>query len=362
MKKEGKLLKDKAVAALLLSIEHFNSLHQRGRLEAVLILMDHSFEMLLKGAILFRGGKIRELRARNTIGFDACVRRALSADGVKFLIPEQALVLQTINGLRDAAQHHLLHLSEGQLYIYAQSGVTLFRDILKNVFGQELTAYLPDRALPLSTIAPKDPISLFIDELAEVRALLAPGRRRRTEAEARLRGLAIVDSALQGERFQPGATDLRRLGTKVLGGNELHEVFPGIAAVDFTTDGEGPKLSLRIAKKEGMPVVLVHEGTPEATVVAVKRVDDLGYYSLGHKQLAKTVGLTEPKTTAAVSVLGIRHNPDCYKLIVIGKSSFGRYSQEATQQIKDLLTKKSESEIWREYQAGKKRLGGSAAT
>lgn len=44
----------------------------------MLIFLDHSFEMLLKAAILHKGGKIRERRAKNTLGFDACVRRGLS--------------------------------------------------------------------------------------------------------------------------------------------------------------------------------------------------------------------------------------------------------------------------------------------
>jgi hypothetical protein len=362
MKKEAKLFKEKAVNSLLLSIEHFNSLVQRGRLEAVLILMDHAFEMLLKGSILARGGKIREPRQKNTIGFDACVRRGLSTDGVKFLTPDQALVLQTINGLRDAAQHHLLHLPEGQLYIHAQSGVTLFRDLLLTVYGEHLSTYLPDRALPLSTIAPKDPITLFVEEIDEVRALLSPGRRRRTEAEARLRGLAIVDSALQGERYQPGTGDLRRLGAEVLSGKGLADVFPGIAAITFTTDGEGPRLNLRITKKEGVPIVLVQEGTPGASVVAVKRVDELGYYNLGHKQLARSVDLTEPKTTAAVHVLGMKSDPDCYKEFVIGKSRFGRYSQKAVDKIKDILKSRNSDEIWQEYRAMQNKVGGSART
>jgi hypothetical protein len=76
--------------------------------------------MLLKAAILHRGGRIREKRAKQTIGFDACVRKSLSDGEIKFLKEEQALVLQTINGLRDAAQHHLLDVSEGQLYVHIQ--------------------------------------------------------------------------------------------------------------------------------------------------------------------------------------------------------------------------------------------------
>lgn len=54
LKKETKLLKEKATSSLLLSIDHFNRPWDVGRLEAVLILLDHSFEMLLKASILNR--------------------------------------------------------------------------------------------------------------------------------------------------------------------------------------------------------------------------------------------------------------------------------------------------------------------
>lgn len=113
MRREARLLLDKAFNSLVLSIEFFNRPHDRGRVCSSLILLDHAFEMFLKAAILHRGGKIRERRAKETIGFDACVRRALSDGSVKFLSDEQVLLLQTINGLRDAAQHHLLDVSEG---------------------------------------------------------------------------------------------------------------------------------------------------------------------------------------------------------------------------------------------------------
>lgn len=144
MKREARLLLGKACDSLVLSIELFNRPQNRCRVSGVLIQLDHSFEMLLKAALLHKGGRIREKRAKETIGFDACVRRGLSGGTAKFLTEEQALTLQTINGLRDAAHHHLLDISEGQLYVHMQSGVTLFRDLLKQVFGQELRTYLPN--------------------------------------------------------------------------------------------------------------------------------------------------------------------------------------------------------------------------
>ena len=116
MRKEVRQLRRKAVNSLVLSIEHFNRPWDRGRTEAVLILLDHGFEMLLKAAIRHRQGKIRKPGEKQTIGFGACVRKALTEAGVKFLSDEQALTLQSINGQRDAAQHYLIDMSEHQLY------------------------------------------------------------------------------------------------------------------------------------------------------------------------------------------------------------------------------------------------------
>jgi len=83
-----------------------------GRVEAVLIFLDHSFEMLLKASLVERGSRIREKRAKNTIGFAHRISKALTENGVQFLTEDQALNLQIINNYRDAAQHYLLDISE----------------------------------------------------------------------------------------------------------------------------------------------------------------------------------------------------------------------------------------------------------
>ena len=68
------------------------------------------------------------------------------------------------------------------------------------------------------------------------------------------------------------------MGRDVAAGRSLEDVFPGVAAIQFTTEGTGPHVNLRIVKKEGVPIRLVPEGTPDSSVVAVKRVDELGLY------------------------------------------------------------------------------------
>ena len=346
---EARLLKQKSIESLILSVEHFNNLSDKGRVAAVLILLDHSFEMLLKAAILKNGLKIRSAGESNTIGFDACVRLALSAFAVPLITEEQALTLQSINGLRDAAQHHLLELSEAQLYFHAQSGLTLFRDLLVSMFGENLSSSLPNRALPISTIAPVDPVVMFTDQVDEIRRLLAPGRRKGAEAEAKLRALSIVDRALQGDSTQPSYQELKKLGKQITEGKNLEDLFSGIAAVNFITAGSGVEISLRITKREGSPVILVPEGTPGATVVAVKRVDELGYYNLSHTDLALKVNLSSVKTTAAIDLIALKDDPDCSKEFAIGRMKHRRYSQKAIEKIQDLLHEKSEEEIWSEY-------------
>lgn len=346
MKREAKLLLRNACDSIILSIELFNRPHDCGRVSGSLIQIDHGFEMLLKAAILHRGGSIREKHAKQTIGFDACVRRSLSDGKINFLSEEQALVLQTINGLRDAAQHHLLEISEDQLYIHMQSGVTLFRDLMKDVFGQELACQLPMRVLPISTTPPTDLATLFECEVVEIKKLLSPGRRRQIDALARLRPLALLDATIQGEKGQPSDADLRRIGKDLLAGKAWINVFKGASAVNITADGAGPSLSLRLSKKDGIPIKLVAEGTPGASVVAVKRIDELDFYNLGATQLAQKLGLTMPKTVVIVDYLNLRKNADCYKEIRIGKSAFKRYSQKTLEVISEALKAESADDIW----------------
>lgn len=349
MKKEVRLLREKAVESLVLSIELFNRPSDAGRTHGVLIFLDHGFEMLFKAAILHRGGRIREPRAKLTIGFDACVRKSLSGGRIKFLSDTQALTVQMINSLRDAAQHHLLDISEQHLYIQSQAGLSLFRDIFKSVFKESLHDHLPTRVLPLSTTPPTDLASLFDNETQEIKKLLAPGSRHHTEAEAKLRSLAIVEKSLNGEKVQPSVGELRRLANEIAAGKKAwNEIFPGVATVTLTTSGYGPSIDLRISKT-GTPVLLVPEGTPGAAVVAVKRVDELSFYSLGRDQLAKKVGLSGPKTTAVIRFLGLQKDRDAYKDFVVGKSKFGRYSQKAIKAIQDALAKPGIDEIWHSH-------------
>ena len=355
MKREAKTLLKKAIDSLVLSIEIFNRPNDAGRCTAALIFIDHSFEMLLKAAIIHRDGSIREKDSPNTIGFDKCLRKALSDASLKFLSEDQALSLQVINGQRDAAQHYILDISEQQLYVHMQAGFTLFSDILKTVFGETLNKYFPERVLPIATLAPLNIETLFRFEVKEIKKLLTPNKRKRSEALARLRPMAILNSAILGEKnTQISERAINKIADAVQAGKAWDDIFPGVARIQLNEEGEGSKIALRITKKADVEVTLVKEGTLDASVVAVKTVNDLEYYNIGARKMASNIAksfpfITEPKLLAIINHLQIRAVADYYKEIKIGKQVYKRFSGNAQKYIMEQLPILDVEKNWRAW-------------
>lgn len=332
----------------MLSIDHFNKPWGTGRAEAVLILLDHAFEMLLKGAIRHRGGAIRKPRDKFTLGFDACVRKAHTDGRVRFLNHEQVLTLQAINGQRDAAQHYLVDLSEHQLYFYAQAGVTLFRDIHDNVFPTPLIIDLPERVLPVSTTAPRDLAALFDKEIREIRELLIPGKRRRLDAIAKVRSLAVLEGAVNGDYEQPSAGVLSKLCDRIINEPDWNAVFPGVSSINISSQGEGFSIQLRLCKKEGVPVQIVKSG--EGTgVLAIQKVDNLGFYSLGFDEVQKKLSMGRHEVLSLIWKLSIQDDPACFKVFKIGGSKHKRYSPKAVEKIRNGASSLDLRETCRQY-------------
>lgn len=341
------MLLERSTDSLVLAIEKFNCPWDRGRQEITLLLLDRAFELLLKAAILHRGGRIRETGEKETFGHDKCVRVCLSDKKVQCLSSEQAVTIQIINSLRDAAQHYMLQVSEQQLYLYAQAGLTLYADLLKSVFAATLSDHLPDRVLPVSTRPPKDLHAVVRAEFEDVKRLVAPGSRKHLEARARLRALAVIEASLHGERSQPSDAELEKVVAKIKAGDSWQKLFPRVASLGLSleaTDTVG--VAIRLTKKEGQPVVLVPEGTPGATTVAIKRVNELDYYSLGLKDLATKLDLNQSKALALIRHLGLQERDDSFKVITIGGVVFKRYSRKALDVAREALKTLDMEKVW----------------
>jgi len=348
MKQLPKRLFEKSLDSLVLAIEHFNRPYDRGRHEAVLILLDRAFELLLKSIILHKGGKIREPYERETIGFEKCVRKCITDAQVKCISEEEGLTIQIINSFRDAAQHDIVELSEQELYLYSQAGITLYKELIHRAFSKKLSDYLPERVLPISTEPPKDLHTMVDTDFRQIKDLVKPHSRRQLEAKSKLKALAIVESSLGGVRSQPSELEVNKLVSRVREGAQWQELFPGIATLHLSTTGTGINVDIRITKTGEDQVTLVPEGTPGATVLAVKRVNELDYYSLSPTKFAENLGLTQPKALALSKHLGLQESDEYFKVIRIGKSPFNRYSGKALQKAKEALSTVDMETVWAE--------------
>lgn len=358
MNKHAAMLLERAVDSLLIAVEHFNRPWDRGRKETVLILMDRSFELFLKAAILHKGGKIREPYERETIGFAKCVRKCLDDADVRFLSEEEALTIQILNSLRDAAQHDIIDLSEQEMYLHCQSGVTVFRDLLSRVFGEKLSDRVPDRVLPISASPPKDLHSLIETDFQAICEQLRKYSRSQVEAKAKLKSLAIVEASLQGIRSQPSELEVNALARQVQQGKTWQQIFPGVATLQVSTEGEGINVSIRLVKKEGEAVQIVPADTPNATVMAVRKIDLLGYYSLGLSNVAQAVGLSPPKALAVVQELKLQESDEYFREFDIGSQHWKRYSAKVVEKIKVSLQTLDMDEVWsRRKPAGRSAKG-----
>lgn len=188
-------------------------------------------------------------------------------------------------------------------------------------------------------------------DFEEIQQLLKPNSRRQIEAKSKLKSLAIVEASLEGVRSQPSEFELRKMVRDVREGKNWQEIFPGVASLQLETTGTGINVDIRITKKEGEAVQLVPEGTPGATVLAVKRVNELDYYSLGAKKLAEKVELSVYKLLALIWHLNLHESDEYFKILKIGSQEYKRYSKKAYEAIVAAIEEVDMEEVTTNYRS-----------
>ncbi len=333
-------------------MELFNRPYERGRPEAVLLHLGHALELLLKAAIVQRGARIREPRTAHTIGFDKCLGKCLDDAKAKCLSREEALPLQAIHALRDEAQHYLVAMSEQTLYAMTRSGIAIYGALLERVFKQKLADVVPSRVLPVSADPPRDLDLIIEDEVKFLRRLLKPGRRRGAEAKSRVRALEIIERSITGAADRkPSETDLENRLHRLRKGETWTKVFPGLAGLSLSTEGEGATLTLRITKKEGTPVRVVGEGETSYAVVALKTIDTTGYYNLNFTSLAEQMkdAITRNRLSAVIWHLKIKDDPKYGRAFRFGKSVHQQYAQNLPAHLREELKHLDVDATWKAF-------------
>jgi hypothetical protein len=187
---------------------------------------------------------------------------------------------------------------------------------------------------------------LFEVEFADIKRMVAPGSHKRLDAKAKLRSMAILQASLDGKKSQPSDGELDRVVTRINSGENWRQIFPGVATLTIVPEGNGSGLSLRITKKGGEAVQIVPEGTSDSTVVAIKRVNELDFYSLGLRDLARKLGVNETHLLWLIRRDRMQEDADFFKAIRIGKSTHKRYSGKCYEALRAKLTRINPNELW----------------
>ncbi len=208
------------MASLRRAATAFNSLQDAGRHTTVLIHLQHAFEMLIKASLHEGHVAIVDSNTGQSIGFKKCLNLAVMH---LELCDEDVGTLRAIDQLRDDEYHYLGLVSEGLLYLHLRAAISIFDRLMITVFAQTLADQLPARVLPISTEPPED-LDILIDrEYSQVKDLLQPGRRRGTEARARIRTLLALEGHVTDDN-EIHEADVARVKKAIRSGEERSAV------------------------------------------------------------------------------------------------------------------------------------------
>ena len=84
---------------------------------AVLLHLQHSFEMLLKAALVERHLPVFDEAQGKSIGFNSCVNLGAESLGIT---EDEAGLLRAVDALRDQEQHWFAEISDGLLYAMSE--------------------------------------------------------------------------------------------------------------------------------------------------------------------------------------------------------------------------------------------------
>lgn len=338
-------LKRKSLSSLRTSVTAFNALDNDGRTTAVLLNLQHAFEMLLKAALDSAKVTVFDKRTEKSISFEAAVRKCQELSSTK-ISDGDAGTMRVIDAWRDAEQHWYATVDEGLLYLHVRAAVTLYDDLLFKVFGEKLGDHLPTRVLPISAEPPQD-FQLLVDrEYERIAQLLHPNRRGRAEAHSRIRALLAMESHTDPDAAEIREVDVRRVERGVKAGNTRAQVFPKLSTVGSSVSGGGLTVEVKLVKTDGLPMTYV---TAESDVepAAIRMVDLEKKFYMGPYDLADKAGINRTKSTAVRRHLNLDSNDDTNShKFVFGKQQHLRYSDNALKSMKHAKNSLNLDQLW----------------
>jgi hypothetical protein len=346
LKQESRVLQQKALASLIFTIEAFNSPHEGGRATRVLLHLQHSFEMLLKAALVQTGDKrVHDPETGRSIGFERCLRLAAENDIIK-LADADAGTLRAIDAMRDDEQHWFNIVSEQLLYLHARAGITLFDELLQRVFANTWPTTCQGESCHSRWIHRVNSQSCWMRNTHRSPRSCNPGAERDTKPE---RGCARCSLWRRtSSRTRVSDKDVTRVERGIRDGDTREQVFPRLEEIATAIDGEGVNTIVHFTKQQGAPVRYVaDESVPAA---GIREVDLLKKYHRPPAGLARELDISPSRSTALRRHLGIDSDgPYSHQFVLSPSNKPRRYSDNALRLMRETLNAADLDAIWKAH-------------
>lgn len=349
LKREARTLKAKAIASLKRGLEAFNNHDDEGRPEVVLLMLQHASEMLIKALLVQKGHDVFDKEKGTSIGIEKALNVAQSQGWMK---APQAGPIRAVDAMRDQAQHWMIVVPEDTLYINARALITVLDEVLNEHFQDSLADNLPIRVLPLSTQPLPEFLVLVNREYAQIRELLAPGRRARDEARGRITALLAMEAHVS-EDVAVSKRDVDRIEVAIRDNTPVEEVFPRLMNLAANIEGEGPTIRVRITKDERAPAIRYVSGDDPDGAAAIREVDLQKKYHWSPSALAAKLNLPILKAKAVRDFLRIDDDPANVMVFTFGSQKHPRYSDNALRLLREAITPELIEDALRARQQGR---------
>ena len=347
LKKNVAPLLERGIQSLILAVELFNRPSETARCHGVLMFLQHSFEMLLKAAILQKTGTIHPKSDGYTYSFKDCLQIANEQLGI--LTRDGKLTLEILDEQRDQAVHFYADLSEDMLYVHAQSSVTLFAEVLRAAFSRSLAAELPSRILPISTRPPNELQSLLWNELEEVDKLLQAGQRRGAQAAAKLRSVIAFTVGTRGNGQRVTEQEIQDSIQKRRNKVEWSIILPEVIQLDLTANGTGVPVFFRISKNANATIRIAKPGEDVVGTLIKQEVNLWDVFTLNLTDLSKKLTIDQWQAQALVYDLKVKDNPELYRELRSHSQTLKGYSKKALDLMREELPKRDMAEVTKRY-------------
>lgn len=328
-----------ATESMIHAVEVFNRPDPTARVQTVLILSAHAFEMLLKAAIFQNRRTIREPRSDYTYSFEKCIN--IAADDLSIVDVDDRSFLLSLKQDRDAAAHDYVTMTDELLWLKVRSAVTVFDRVLQSAFGESLEARMPRRVLPVAAGPPADAALVIDREVEQVVNLLQPGRRRSAEARGHIRVLLALDGSATGRAEPPSELEVGRAETALKKGRDWRVVFPGLSQLQVVVDDDGSANRIRLVLNRSEGEFAVRRASPdeEGEALLYREVNYFDKYGIKLTDFGARLGLSMTQGYAVIYALDLKNDPDCYyvRRTPAGNVQFQGLSQAAVDKARQAL-------------------------